>query len=120
MSEEDEIQITIVEGLELALPHGWIVQHTANNPRSAAAGQREKRKGAKAGWPDILILGPYPQVNSFMEVKRPKGRVEPHQKDLHDRLRDLGFNVAVVRSWKDALAAAREWGLPLKIVGAAA
>lgn len=116
--DEDSVQITIVRGLRAALPHGWRVVSVANKPRSRVQGAREKRMGAVAGWPDLMVLGivddgtivENPTV-WFLEVKDPRGTVQPHQSDVHDSLKDLGFAVAVVRSWEDvvAFAKAQQW-----------
>lgn len=119
---ESATQRDIVRTLRIALPHGWIVQSTANKPRSMVQGAIEKAMGTIAGWPDLAVYGclitddhePRPFVG-FLEVKTIKGRVSPLQRECHDRLREAGFNVAVVRSIDDALAAARAWGLPLRI-----
>lgn len=119
---EDQIQTAIVGYLRQMLPSGWIVQSTANKPRSAIQGAREKKMGAIAGWPDLAILGttslagymheaPYAW---FIEVKAAKGRVRETQTDVHDRLRDIGFKVGVARSIDDARALCRKWGLPLR------
>ena len=119
---EAAIQRAIVRYLRLALPHGWIVQATANKPRSMVQGAIEKSMGTVSGWPDLAVYGclvtddhePRPFVG-FLEVKTIKGRVSPLQRECHDRLQDAGFKVAVVRSIDDALTAARSWGLPLRI-----
>jgi hypothetical protein len=116
MSEE-ALHRSIVHYLRATLPHGWIVQHTANRPRSKVAGGIEKSLGAVKGWPDIAIYGnesggtPYATA-FFMEVKTAKGRLSPEQREVHDRLKDIGFDVAVVRSIDDVRAVVGKWGLP--------
>jgi hypothetical protein len=121
MSEAD-IQKAIVRTLRICLPHGWLVQATANKPRSMIAGAIEKTMGTVAGWPDVAVYGaivtdkgdPF-AFAGFMEVKTKTGRLSEAQRDVHDRLRSNGFHVATVRSVDDALATARAWGLPLRI-----
>jgi len=121
---EDQIQRAIVQALTLSLPLGWIVMAVPNKPRSRVAGAIEKSMGAKKGWPDLQIMGRLigedpadaAPFAGFLEVKTPAGRVRPEQRAVHDRLRDFGFPVAVVRSVEDALSTAREWGLPIKKV----
>lgn len=124
---ESAIQRDIVRTLRLALPHGWIVQATANKPRSRIAGAIEKGMGAVAGWPDLAIYGALVTecdgcaregerpFAGFMEVKTETGRLSEEQRACHDRLTENGFRVAVVRSVADALVTARAWGLPLRI-----
>jgi hypothetical protein len=117
---EDDIQIAVVTYLRMSLPHGWIVQHTANKPRSKAQGGREKRLGAVAGWPDLAILGRryddagdgWP-VAYFLECKTADGRVSPDQQHVHERLMDLGFPIRVVRSFDDVRRACWDWDLPV-------
>src|SRR4051812_34775497 len=117
---ESQIQTAIIGYLRQMLPSGWIVQSTANKPRSAIQGSLEKKMGAIAGWPDIQILGQaYVHHNPapyawFIEVKAAKGRVRDTQTDVHDRLRDIGFQVGVARSIDDARALCKKWGLPLR------
>ena len=119
---EEQIQRAIVRALKIALPHGWHVVGVSNNPRSALTGSEEKAMGMVAGYPDLTILGciigedpadarPF---TGFMEVKAPKGRLQPVQREMHDKLADCGFPVAVVRSVEDALQTAQAWGLPIR------
>lgn len=121
MSTESHMQRMIVQSLRMALPHGWIVQATANKPRSVVQGAIEKAMGTTAGWPDLALYGALVTDEAstpfagFMEVKTRTGRLSEAQRDIHDRLRDCGFQVAVVRSVDDAIAAARAWGLPVRI-----
>jgi hypothetical protein len=114
---ESAIQRAIVTGLRQLLPHGWIVQSTANKPRSAVAGAIEKSMGAIKGWPDLAVYGPrWDGVPWcwFFEVKAAKGRTSEAQLQVHDRLIDLGFKVGVVRNLKDACSYGETWGWPLK------
>lgn len=120
-SKEDPVQIAIKAYLEATLPSGWIVQHTANKPRSAQQGAREKRLGAKAGWPDLGIYGPDPDLPEaeprigrtyFIEVKAPRGATSAEQREMHDRLMDAGFRVGVARSVDEAAKLVARWGLP--------
>ena len=121
---EDHIQRAIVQALTISLPYGWIVMAVPNKPRSKVAGAIEKSMGAQKGWPDLQIMGRLigedpadaAPFAGFLEVKTKSGRVRPEQHEMHDRLRKCGFPVAVVRSVDDALATAREWGLPVKKV----
>lgn len=111
---EGPIHRSILRYLRLTLPHGWIVQHTANNPRNARMGAAEKAKGAIAGWPDLAIYG---QIDGqarawFLEVKPPRAPVPDHQRETHDRLMAVGFPVRVARSVDDARRAVWDWGLP--------
>jgi len=111
---EDPIHIAIYDYLTATLPHGWKVKHTPNKPRSMQQGVREKRMGAKKGWPDLEIFGPIDGVGRcwMLEVKPPGVTVPAYQRDLHDELRDAGFAVRVVRSVEDARFAVSAWRLP--------
>jgi hypothetical protein len=114
---EQAIHKTILAGLRQLLPHGWRVVHVPNKPRSEIAGAIEKSMGAQAGFPDLMILGRTEErgpTTYFLEVKAPKGRTSAAQLQFHDDLTDLGFAVAVVKSWEDALEQCRKWRLPLK------
>jgi hypothetical protein len=50
----------------------------------------------------------------FLEVKSAKGRPSLPQLDMHDRLLDLGFQVAICRSIDDARDACIRWNLPIR------
>jgi hypothetical protein len=111
--EEDGVHIAILNYLRTVLPHGWRVKHVPNQPRSAIAGLRQKRMGAIAGWPDLMIFGPKPHTY-FIEVKASKGRVRDNQTEVHDALKDLDYSVGVARSIEDARKLCRAWELPIK------
>ena len=118
-ADEDDIHCAIVGYLRAVLPHGFVVQHTANKPRSEAAGAREKRMGAVKGWPDLAVYGQAEEDRPtawFIEVKAPGGRLKEEQIAVHDRLRLAGFPVAVARSVDDVRAKLREWNVPARDV----
>lgn len=67
--------------------------------RGKAAAGKMKAEGQRAGMPDlclpVALLG-YHAL--YIEVKTPKGRASPIQKEVIERLRNQGNAVAVVRS----------------------
>lgn len=113
---EAAVQAAIVDYLRSVLPPDNIVHHCRNeiNKRGAAfaieiAGA--KRLGAMAGFPDLIVL---PRANIgpvFLEVKAPGGYPTKTQKEMHARLAQLGYRVAVVRSIDDTRAALAQWGI---------
>lgn len=114
-SDEDDIQRAIVKYLRHVLPSGFIVQSTANKPRSVVAGAREKSMGAVAGWPDLALYGQTEDGQPtawFLEIKTPCGKLSDKQHAVHDRLKLAGFPVAIARSVDDARDQLRAWGLP--------
>lgn len=111
---EGPIQRAILAYFRQTLPHGFLIQHTANRPRSRVQGGKEKALGAVKGWPDLAIYGParFGSTVWFAEIKAPGGRVSDAQRDVHDRLLGLGFNVRILRSVEDARKAVSDWGIP--------
>lgn len=112
---EQQVHRAIVQGLKAALPHGWLVRTDRGNPRNAIAGRIQKGMGAVKGWPDIEIIGRDKRDNPatwHIEVKAPKGRVQPEQEAVHESLRLLGRPVGIARSWDDVKHFAAEWGWP--------
>jgi hypothetical protein len=111
---EGPIHRSILRYLRTTLPHGYVVQHTANKPRSERSGRAEKALGSIAGWPDLAIYG---QIDGaarawFLEVKPPRVTVPDHQREVHDKLMAIGFPVRIARSVDDAKRAVWDWGLP--------
>lgn len=122
---EQQLQKAIVNALRLALPSRWIVSHyPAGGYRSRVEGSILKGMGVLAGFPDIMIFGEVVDGAGlatatawFLEVKSGKGEPTPIQREMHNQLRALGFDVAVVRSIDDALEACLFWHLPLRMTG---
>lgn len=112
---EDPIHIAIKNYLEATLPHGWIVHHVRNEGMSKAENGRAKALGAKKGWPDLEIMGQHEDGRPgvwFIEVKAPGNYATQEQRELHDRLEDLGFKVGIARSIDDAQRLVLAWDLP--------
>ena len=116
---EDGVQMAIKGRL---IFHGIACVHIKNEGKRSMFGHiAAKKAGMIAGIPDLILLR-RPGVVGFLECKRPgwtppsddaKGEKAEHwrrQRDTHEWLRGLGFNVSVVTSQDDALAAVRAWG----------
>jgi hypothetical protein len=116
-SSEDSIQRGIVRYLRTVLPSGWIVFAVPNGgSRNLIEAAKMKGTGTLAGMPDLCVLGIEHDVPSswFIEVKSASGRPSLPQLDMHDRLLDLGFEVAICRSIDDARDACIKWGIPIR------
>ncbi len=114
-ASEAQIQRSIIAWLRTVLPDA-LVHHSPNEGvRGGKAGvldgARKKASGQLAGWPDIEVmtwanLGPM-----FFEVKADLGVVSKTQAVVLERLRALGYRVAVVQSIEDVRACLFEWGI---------
>lgn len=115
VDREGPIQRAIVDYLRRVMPQA-IVHHCKNeiNKRGQAIRielAKAKRNGAVTGFPDLIVL-PYANVGTlFFEVKAEGNYASPAQKEIHERLRHLGYRVAVVRSVDDVRETLREWGV---------
>ena len=111
IDRETPVQIAIVDYLRLQYP-SWIVHHAKGeiNKRGKSIAielAKAKRKGAIAGFPDLVVLAPMPIGPLFFEVKAEGNYASDPQKILHAKMKALGYRVAVVRSIdnvKDKLA----------------
>lgn len=88
---ERALQSAVFDFLRVALPRDAVAFSVPNGD-----GRVTTMPGALAGVPDICII--HNQRAIFIELKAPKGRVEPHQRDVHMRLAAAGAVVAVCRS----------------------
>jgi len=120
VDREAPIQRAIVTYLRAVLPPDNIVHHSANEGvrggRSGVLdGMRKRDMGQTAGFPDLVVLTHRGAL--FLEVKAEGGRVSPAQHEVHDRLRAMGYRVAVVRSVDDVRETLREWSFPTADAG---
>jgi len=101
---EGPIHRAVIDFLRLSLP-GAVVHHSANEiglQGLDVARQIAKAKwnGMLPGWPDIEVF--HAGRVLLIEVKAPGNGLTPAQAECHERLRDQGFAVHVVRSLDDA------------------
>jgi hypothetical protein len=121
---EDAIQVDVAAFLDsLRLP--WF--HPANERRcSPAQGAMLKRRGVKAGVPDIIICRAHAVMNGSpaheadcyhqrhglaIELKAPGNGPSPAQREWLDRLRSEGWIVAVCRSLSQVVDVLESCGL---------
>ncbi|GJE77221.1 VRR-NUC domain-containing protein [Methylorubrum suomiense] len=111
-SPEANIQRAILAYLGRTLPHGFLIHHSPNGGMSKGENGRNRGLGTKPGWPDLQIVGRTADgepFTAYLEVKAPRGQTSPEQIVIHDRLKECGYPVAVVRSITDAREAVRSW-----------
>lgn len=115
---ERELQKAIVHALRVALPPSWVCIHVPNGGlRTKAEASIFKGMGVQPGVPDLILFGEtegWGASTFFVEVKADAGRLTSAQVAMHERLRDLGFPVAVVRSLDDVSTACKQWRIPLR------
>jgi hypothetical protein len=98
--KEEHIHASIIRYLNSVLLPPSLAVTNNMNPRSAAAGARNKRLGALKGLPDIMILRSAQRV-AWIEVKAEKGRLSPEQRDFREWCIDAGHPHCVARSVED-------------------
>lgn len=106
LASEHQIQSAIVAYLDAVLPPGVRVVGVSNNPRSRVMGGREKARGMRRGFPDLMLTGRY---HALLEVKRKGGTLRREQTEWRDWAVDNGVAYAVVRSIEDVRAALASW-----------
>ena len=96
--------------LHFSVPNGAALCATGD-PVGRQRAMREVSKlkvsGMLPGAPDLIIV--WQGGWGALEIKADKGRVSTEQAWVHNRLRCLGHNVAIVRSLDDAIAAVKSW-----------
>lgn len=121
MRREAPVQRAVVQWLRAVLPDA-VVHHARGeiNKRGRAIQielAQARALGAVPGFPDIVVLPPAETGPLFFEVKAAGGYPSPAQREMHGRLRALGYRVAVVRSVDDAQAALAGWGIATRESG---
>ena len=102
MREEDRLQSALCRLLALYETQGRLMYYSVPNAarRSKASAAHLKRTGMRAGVPDICLLFPRGRI-VFVEVKTPKGRHSPSQREWQERANGLGHTVLTARSVDD-------------------
>lgn len=96
------LRMTKVNAVWFAVPNG--------GHRSIAQAKKLKAEGVLAGAPDLVFIGPG-GVAYCLEMKTPKGTQRPGQELFQSAVNALGGSYAVARTFDEALAALRAWGL---------
>jgi hypothetical protein len=117
---EDDLQRAVAQYLDL---QGWLWCHVPNGARMggknpAVTGGIMKGLGLKPGVPDVLIFERWegverytdtnvPRFHGFgvaIELKSPRGRLQPSQADWLEALRARGWRVEVCRTLQEVIA----------------
>ncbi len=112
-NDEELIQLEVAAMLDAA---GIRWCHVPNEGKcSPREGARRKRRGVKAGIPDILIFDPPPawagrRVGAALELKTPRGRLTPEQGEWLQYLEARYWVTAIARGADDAREILRAWG----------
>lgn len=110
---EDILQMQIARFLKVAAPD-LLWWHTPNGgTRKIGEARKLKDMGVLAGVPDMTFILPGGLV-AFIELKAPKGRLEPSQKAFAEAAIKAGAAWAVCRSLEEVEATLRSWNVPLR------
>ena len=109
---EAALHKSVADYLSVALPAGvpWTTFPAGGGGR--VRGSQLKRAGLQKGWPDIQILvgGLYCGI----ELKAPGKYPEPHQRAIHEAIKQCGGRVAVCRSVDEVEGTLKAWGVPIR------
>ena len=100
--KESEIQSSIIDYLQLLEKQGKLFLHRVNNmgvydPKRKA--YRVFPKGAKKGFPDIIIIKNGLFIG--LEVKTSKGKQSKEQEEMENLMKEHGADYYVVRSLEE-------------------
>lgn len=99
---ERQIHLGIVQMLKLMAKPDVVWMHVANERRcSPREGAFLKQMGVLAGVADFVFVT-FPARVSFLEVKRPGGKLTDSQKEFRDRVEALGCRYVVAHSTNEA------------------
>lgn len=112
-TDEHKIQASIVAYLDRVLPPYVRAVAVSNKPRSAIQGAMEKARGARKGFPDLLLIREQGLCGAI-EVKAEGGKLSPEQKEWRDWFARNAVPYAVVRSIDDVQQTLAEWQVKTK------
>ena len=106
LTPEYDLQRQVVAMLPLILPPGSLWHHSPNEGKhSVQYRSKQKAMGMRAGWPDLQLVVPFShylngqrQVDIYIELKAPKGRLSKVQQKVIDQLKAAHRHVSVCRS----------------------
>lgn len=110
---ETGLQLAVAQFLDMTLPEDAVWHHSPNEgARNPAFAALLKRKGTRAGWPDIEII--YSGGIFAIELKNKNEPLLPSQEKLHPRLTIAGARLAICRSVVDVQNALDTWNIPTR------
>jgi hypothetical protein len=115
------LHIPIVAFLDRHIADNWEFTHPATGEhRDIRTAAKLKAMGARAGWPDLVLVSPA-AIFHGLEFKRQKsGRLSDVQEGFHARAKARGWPIETVDTIEAAIAVLSRWGcLRHPIVGGA-
>lgn len=108
---ERQIHLGIVQMLKLMAKPDVVWMHVANERRcSPREGAFLKQMGVLPGVADFVFVT-FPARVSFLEVKRPGGKLTDSQKEFRNRVEKLGCEYDIAHSTSEALTILSERGV---------
>lgn len=102
MSAEDEIQAACVTWFRLQYPHLTLFAIPNGGQRNAITGALMKKTGTLAGVADLfLCLSNGFRHGLFIEMKTPKGRQQPSQREFGKAVTEKDYGYVVCTSFDD-------------------
>lgn len=117
---EDDLQKTCLQYLLLAVPQSEAIWfHVPNGGlRSKRTAAHLKSMGVLPGVADLVFILPGGKVG-FVEMKAPKGRLEPEQRDFAARADALGASYYIAKSLDEFIGAVEAIGIRPRVRAAA-
>jgi hypothetical protein len=110
--QEAGVQERLADLLPFLLPAGSYWTMAENKPRSATAGAMQKRRGVRAGQPDLFVI--YRGKPIFVELKSLVGVVSRTQKVMREEIIAAGGDWWLARSERAAVVALHLSGVQLR------
>lgn len=103
--EEDDLQMNCIRWFDAQFPQLALQLHHSPNEGRLVGGVREgtrrKRRGVRAGFPDLIFLLPNRTHHGLaIELKTEDGRLSKAQRQFQSILSECGYRFEVVRSLK--------------------
>ena len=113
MASERHLQYAAADYFRTVLDSSVLWFHPMNEGKRGYRGQADfVRGGALPGLSDFVLI--WGGKVGFIELKAPKGRLSPAQKDFRERCAALGHYWVVIRDLDTLRAVLDAWGIPLR------
>lgn len=109
-SDEDSIQSACVFWFGMQFPRYRRLIHHSPNEDAYKHAQRANAMGMQKGFPDIFIAVPRGAYHGlFVEMKTPKGKVSPEQKEMLSLLASQGYLAVIARGTASFIKVVNEY-----------